>query len=82
MIEPLTQYPYLLGAVAVALVAVGRLYVGPQFRDIPWQPLRRVLIPIIDRKFQRRFGEDYRATYEITEEELIADDLQLEGEDG
>ena len=73
----LEQYPdevvYAAGFALVALIVLGRIYVGEQYfkdRGAFWNPLRRRLVPWLHRVFQDADGGLYAET-EMREEEYV-----------
>ncbi|WP_226043501.1 hypothetical protein [Natrinema sp. DC36] len=72
MLDPLTNHIYEIAGAAIVAIGIARYYYGPQFREVPWQPLRRVFIPLAHTIAKRSLGEDFYATYEVSEKEHIA----------
>lgn len=80
MLEPLTNHIYEIAGAAIAAIGIARFYYGPEFREIPWQPLRRVFIPIAHGIAKRSLGEDFYAAYEVKPKEHVAT-LEVDPED-
>ncbi|MDF9748385.1 hypothetical protein [Natrinema salsiterrestre] len=72
MLEPLTNHIYEIAGVAIGGAGIARLYYGPQFKEVPWQPLRRVFIPLAHTVAKRSLGESFYATYHVDEDEHVA----------
>ncbi|QCC57349.1 hypothetical protein [Natrinema thermotolerans] len=72
MPDLLTDNIYTIAGAAIATIGIARFYYGPRFREIPWQPLRRVFIPIAHKLAQRSVGEEFYAKNEAKPKEHVA----------
>lgn len=74
MIDTVTTDPmWAVGFAAVALLVIGRLYLGPErFNRVAWGPLRRTLLPVLDRVAKHAVGEEWYTAYDVNEDELVA----------
>jgi len=72
MIELLTDNIYAIAGVAIAAIGIARFYYGPRFNEVPWQPLRRVFIPLAHTIAKRSLGEEFYATYNVSPVEHVA----------
>lgn len=90
MLDQITNHIYELAGVAIAAAGAVRFYYGPQkFREVPWQPLRRVFIPIAHKVAERSLGAEYYAAYQVsrgehaatleTDPEAVIEDLEAAG---
>ncbi|RQG93748.1 hypothetical protein [Natrarchaeobius oligotrophus] len=72
MLEPILDHIYELAAVGIAGLGAARFYYGPQFYEIPWQPLRRVFIPMAHAVAKHKLGDEFYAAYETSRREHVA----------
>jgi hypothetical protein len=72
MIEALPDDVVFIGGVAIAAIGIARFYYGPRFNEVPWQPLRRVFIPLAHTIAKRSLGEEFYATYNVSPVEHVA----------
>lgn len=61
MFNQLPPTDWLVGAVVVATLVIVRARFGP-ITSIRWQPLRRALVPVLNRLAKQYLGEDWYAT--------------------
>ncbi|UHQ96485.1 hypothetical protein [Natrinema halophilum] len=72
MIDTVTDNIYAIVTAAIVMIGIARAYYGPEFNEVPWQPLRRVFIPLAHTIAKRSLGEDFYAAYEVSPAEHVS----------
>lgn len=72
ILNPLAENIYAIAGATIAGLGAARFYYGPRFYEVPWQPLRRVTIPIAHKIAERKLGDDFYAAYEVGRREHVA----------